>query len=314
MIVVDAVSYEYPRVRALSDVSFALDAGAIAALIGPNGAGKSTLLRCLAALEPPYSGRISIDGLDTVENPRQVHRRIGYLSDFFGVYADLTVRQCLHYAARAGGVTAHDGETAVARAADRVDLTDRLSDSAGTLSRGLRQRLGIAQAIIHDPKVLLLDEPASGLDPEARHSLSVLLRTLRDEGMTLMVSSHILSELEDYATEVIFIRDGKVARHGPVGEGASDRVRLRIDLSEPVDGLAATLAPIPDIQVEALDETGATIACSSDAETRQMILEKLVAAGLPISGFGVARERLQDSYLSFVEDMDDTPSEKRDQP
>ena len=318
MIVVDAVSYEYPRVRALSDVSFSLNPGAIAALIGPNGAGKTTLLRCLAALEPPYSGRVTIDGLDTVDHPREVHRRIGYLSDFFGVYVDLAVRQCLHYAARAGGVPARDVETAVARAADRVGLTDRLGDGAGTLSRGLRQRLGIAQAIIHDPKVLLLDEPASGLDPEARHSLSVLLRTLRDEGMTLMVSSHILSELEDYATEVIFIRDGTVARHDPVGGAPSDQVRLRIDLAEPSDGLAAVLASMPAIQVEDMDETGGTVLCAPDSETRQMILEKLVAAGLPISGFGEARERLQDSYLSFVEDMDraGTSSVKRgpDQP
>lgn len=304
MIFADRISYEYPQVRALSDVSVTLDRGAIAALVGPNGSGKTTLLRCLAALDRPYAGRIQIDGLDTMEQPRRVHRRIGYLSDFFGVYRDLTVRQCLHFAARSGGVPAGEVAQAIDRTSARVDLSDRLDDAAGTLSRGMRQRLGIAQAIIHEPLVLLLDEPASGLDPEARHSLSVLLRTLRDEGMTLLVSSHILSELEDYATEVLFIRDGRIAQHGPIGSETAETVRLRIDIAEPVDGLVHVLADISGLQVETVDESGAVVVCAATSEARQSLLEKLVAAGVPVSGFGVARERLQDSYLSFVDSLD----------
>ncbi|MDA0338594.1 MAG: ABC transporter ATP-binding protein [Proteobacteria bacterium] len=304
MIVADKVSYEFPRVRALSDVSFTLDAGSIAALIGPNGAGKTTLLRCLAALDRPYSGSIHIDGLDTSAQPRKVHQRIGYLSDFFGLYNDLTVDQCLRHAALAGGVPANQAADAVTLTAERLGLTERLADHAGTLSRGLKQRLGIAQAIIHKPKVLLLDEPASGLDPEARHSLSLLFRKLRDEGMTLLVSSHILSELEDYATEVLFIRDGAIVQQAPVQSETTETVRIRIEIAETVEDLADIIAPIAGVSVDEFAEMYVLVTCDAAPEVRKTLLESLVAAGVPVSGFSVVRERLQDFYLNFVEQAD----------
>ncbi len=305
MIVANAVSYEYPNLRALSDVSFTIGQGAIAALIGPNGAGKTTLMRCLAALELPYSGTIEIDGIDTAEHPREVHKRIGYLSDFFGVYRDLTVERCLRHAAMAGGVPPENVGAAVARAAARVELSDRMGALSGTLSRGLRQRLGIAQAMIHDPTVLILDEPASGLDPEARHDLSELLKVLRDQGMTLLVSSHILSELEDYATEVLFIREGRLVQHAPLGTSAtSPTMRVRVEMAHAVPDLAAALSAVAGITVESADETSAIIVSGVDAEARRAALAALIAAGLPVSAFAQHRERLQESYLSFVDGLE----------
>ena len=305
MIVANAVSYEYPNLRALSDVSFTIGQGAIAALIGPNGAGKTTLLRCLAALDRPYSGTIEIDGTDTADHPREVHRRIGYLSDYFGVYSDLTVERCLRHAAMAGGVPPENVGAAVARAASRVGLSDRMNALSGTLSRGLRQRLGIAQAMIHDPTVLLLDEPASGLDPEARHALSELLKMLRDQGMTLLVSSHILSELEDYATEVLFIRDGKLMQHVALGAAStSPTARVRIELAHAVPTFRDSLTAINDIVIESCDQDAAVISCGADAESRRAVLAALIGAGLPVSAFAEHRERLQESYLSFVDGLE----------
>lgn len=305
MIVANAVTYEYPNLRALSDVSFTIGQGAIAALIGPNGAGKTTLLRCLAALELPYSGAIEIDGIDTAEHPREVHKRIGYLSDYFGVYGDLTVERCLRHAAMAGGVPPENVGAAVARAAGRVGLSDRMKALSGTLSRGLRQRLGIAQAMIHDPSVLILDEPASGLDPEARHELSELLKMLRNQGMTLLVSSHILSELEDYATEVLFIRDGRLVQHAPLGgAGAASSIRVRVEMAHAVPNLAQALSTVTGITVESADETSAILICGAAAEERRKALAALVAAGLPVSTFVDHRERLQESYLSFVDKLE----------
>jgi ABC-2 type transport system ATP-binding protein len=210
MIDVRDLVYEYPSKRALEGVSLAVPAQTIVALVGPNGAGKTTLLRCLAALEPPYSGMVRIDGLDTREYPREIHSRLGYLPDFYGLYDELSVCRCLTYAAWSHGIAAAAVEPAVAKAAERVGLSDRMETKAGELSRGLRQRLGIGQAIVHEPKVLLLDEPAAGLDPQARRDLSVLLLALRDAGMTLVVSSHILAELEDYCSEMIIIENGRV--------------------------------------------------------------------------------------------------------
>lgn len=165
------VLFEYPGVRALDDVSFELPAGSVTALVGPNGAGKTTLLRCLAGLERPMLGRIHVEGIDALEEPRAVHRRVGFLSDFFGLYDALSVAQCFSHAAAAQGVSQQELSGAVERTADRLGLTELLGRRTAELSRGQRQRVAIGQALIHAPGVLMLDEPASGLDPEARHSL-----------------------------------------------------------------------------------------------------------------------------------------------
>ena len=206
MIVVRDVVYDYPASRALQGVSFDVEAGTVLALVGPNGAGKTTLMRCVAALDGPLEGTISVAGLDTQEDPRGVHAAIGYLPDFFGLYDELSVRRALTYAARSRSVSEADTPRAVEQAAAREQLTDRLDARAGELSRGLRQRLAIAQTIVHQPSVLLLDEPAAGLDPEARRSLSDLIVRLAGDGMTIVVSSHILAELEDYSTRMLMIR------------------------------------------------------------------------------------------------------------
>ncbi len=162
MIEIRDVTFEYPSQRALDGVSLTIAEGAITALVGPNGAGKTTLLRCMAALETPYQGTVTIAGLDTRQAPRAIHARLGYLPDFFGLYDALSVRRCLTYAARAHGIASGAAPGAAEAAAARVGLSDRLEQPAGALSRGLRQRLAIAQAIVHRPAVLLLDEPAAG--------------------------------------------------------------------------------------------------------------------------------------------------------
>ncbi|MGD0961180.1 MAG: ABC transporter ATP-binding protein, partial [Methylomonas sp.] len=210
MITVDQLVYEYPGVRALDDVSFQISQGSITALVGPNGAGKTTLMRCMAALDQPLRGRIMIDTLDVLQQPRSCHRMIGYLSDFFGLYQRLTVRQCLYYVARAQGIADRDCAAAIARVSRCLRLDDRLEKKPGELSRGQRQRVAIAQAIIHQPRFLLLDEPASGLDPEARQLLAELFLDLQSQGMTLLVSSHILAELEAYCTDMLVLRQGRL--------------------------------------------------------------------------------------------------------
>ena len=153
MIKIRDLVFEYPTARALDGVSLDVAPEAITALVGPNGAGKTTLLRLMAALDTPYAGSVAIDGLDTQREPREVHRTLGYLPDFFGLYDGLSVRRCLTYAARAHGLVSMDGDAAVTEAAESVGLADRLDQAAGALSRGLRQRLAIAQALVHRPKL-----------------------------------------------------------------------------------------------------------------------------------------------------------------
>ena len=275
MIRVSELVFEYPGVRALDRVSFGISAGTVTALVGPNGAGKTTLLRCIAALETPFSGRIEVDGLEVEEHPRDVHERLGYLSDFYGLYDDLTVRQCLDHHAAVRGISRERRDVATGRLADRLDIARLLDHRAGSLSRGERQRLAIAQAIVHEPEVLLLDEPASGLDPEARWSLSGLLTEFRDDGITMVVSSHIVAELEDYSTHVLVLRAGGVVAHRPLRETAADRTCIQIELAESHDRIAELLTEHGAIHEVAVQGDSAMIVIDDKPFVRHEVLRYL---------------------------------------
>ena len=298
MIIVRDVAYDYPTARVLHAISFEVAQGAVLALVGPNGAGKTTLLRCMAALDAPAEGSISIAGIDTRDDPRAVHAALGYLPDFFGLYDELTVRQSLIYAARSRGVAAGAAERAALAAADKVQLADRLDVRAGHLSRGLRQRLAIAQTIVHGPRVLLLDEPAAGLDPEARRALSDLINRLAGEDLTIVVSSHILAELEDYSTRLLMLRDGRVAGAGVVaaGEPDAEAALVRIELAAPNTDLAAALAGL-GLSVEQAGIDGASLKIAGGAEAEAAVLARLVGAGLAVRSFTPVRRTLEQTYL-----------------
>jgi len=290
--------YDYPTARALFGISFDIESGSITALVGPNGAGKTTLLRCLAALETPYSGSVFVDGLDVEDHPRDVHKRMGFLQDFFGLYDELSVRQCLDHHAAAHGVAWVERPAAVEQSAERLGLADRLDQKAGALSRGLRQRLAIAQAIIHRPNLLLLDEPASGLDPEARQDLSSLLVTLRDEGMTLIVSSHILAELQDYSTHMMIMQEGRLTENSAIGEYEQPgAVRLRVVLGEARDELADALESALGVSAVIVEGTAASFDFAGDDATRAALLRGLISAGLPVTAFQGEQRSMQDVYL-----------------
>jgi ABC-2 type transport system ATP-binding protein len=302
MIAVRDLTFDYPGTRALHRVSFTLGAGSITALVGPNGAGKTTLLRCLAALEEPLAGAIRMDGVDAIAAPREVHRRLGYLSDFFGLYDELTVEQCLRHAAAIRGVPAARERSEAQGAAERLGIQDRLDTRASALSRGLRQRLAIAQAIVHRPRVLLLDEPASGLDPEARHALARLFVRLRDEGMTLLVSSHILAELDAYSTHLLVLRKGRIVSHEPLGGAAraTARVPVALTLARPFPGLVGLLSGLEGASAVRVEELGATLELPAGAEALHQALRVLLEAGAPVCAFGPEHRSLEEAYLATV--------------
>jgi ABC-2 type transport system ATP-binding protein len=304
IIEVDGLSYEYPGKRALDGVCFALEAGSITALVGPNGAGKTTLLRCLAGLDQPLSGRITVNGCDVISEPRRSHAEIGYLSDAFGLYARLSVRRCISYAANANAVATLDVHARVEKIAADVGLQEHLERPAGELSRGLRQRVAIAQAVIHAPKVILLDEPASGLDPEARYQLGELFVALAKRGMTLLVSSHILSELDAYSSDMLILRGGRVVEQRRLAGDAATASVLEIATLD--DGVKVLAALEGDARVSAIISGEATIHChfaGSDAE-RASLLRTLVQQGVQISHFAVLGENLQQSYLRSIKDSE----------
>ncbi|VVC82742.1 DNA mismatch repair protein MutS [Sideroxydans sp. CL21] len=247
MIEITNLTFDYPGHRALNDVTLTVANGSVTALVGPNGAGKTTLMRCIAGLETPLTGTITVADMDVSDRTRDVHRVMGYLSDFFGLYQDLTVARCLEYAAAAQGLPEADIPAAIERTARQLNLIDRLQQTSGSLSRGLRQRVAIGQAIIHQPKVLLLDEPASGLDPEARASLATLFRQLQADGMTLLVSSHILSELDEYSTHMLALRDTCATNMGSrlLANWLHHPLRDRATLQARLDAVEQLLLPSP---------------------------------------------------------------------
>jgi len=275
--------FDYGTKRALDAVSFDIEAGAVIALVGPNGAGKTTLLRCLA----------------TLEQPRAAHRKLGFQQDFFGVYDSLSVTRNLLHAAALQGLPETAIDTAVTWAAGAVGLADRMGELAGALSRGLRQRLAIARAMVHRPPLLLLDEPASGLDPEARRDLSALIRTLRAEGLTIIVSSHILAELEDYSTHMLTLREGRAS--GPValdGEHAAGMRRWRLTVAGPIEPALAVLIPLAGV-ADAREDNGAiTFTLAGDEAAQSELLRGLIQGGVAVSSCAPANGHLETLYLA----------------
>ncbi len=300
MIDVKDLVYEYPTTRALKGVSLHIAPQTITALVGPNGAGKTTLLRCLAALEDPYSGTVTVDGHDTREEPRTIHALLGYLPDFYGLYDALSVRRVLTYTARARGIAPALAPSAVEKAVSRVGLLDRIDVRAGELSRGLRQRLAIAQAIVHEPKVLLLDEPAAGLDPQARRELSALLVSLKDAGMTLVVSSHILAELEDYCSSMIIMDEGRVVGGEPIRVKDVERPRYVLEIATARADLRDFLEARAGVDVIEADDYHALFTHPRNASARARLIRDLLEEGFEVSAFGESTKALEDAYFRQV--------------
>ena len=324
MIEVSQLVFEYPGHRALDGVSVSIDAGSVTALVGPNGAGKSTLMRCIAGLEQPLSGHIRVKGLSVEEQPREVHRHLGYLSDFYGLYDRLSVTRCLQYSALSMGVDPAQVAVRVQQVAAQLGLTELLHRHPTELSRGQRQRVAIGQAIVHQPSVLLLDEPASGLDPDARSSLSQLFRQLQAQGMTLIVSSHILSELDEYCTHILSIRNGRIESHealqsadnlSPVAQAQTAQqpqlyaleVAMDAATGHNADFEARLRQALLSTPVQDFDTTGnrpIQLWLPADATARAQWLAALVQAGIPVAALYPVRERLQDRYARTAQARD----------
>ena len=312
MIEVQNLIVDYPGHRALHGISLQIAAGTVTALVGPNGAGKSTLLRCLAGLESPLAGSVHVAGVDVQENPRRAHQYMGYLSDFFGLYEALSVAQCLQYAAESQGLSREVAAQRVHAVAQQLALTDKLGNAARNLSRGQRQRVAIGQAIIHQPQVLLLDEPASGLDSEARSSLSALFRQLHAQGMTLVVSSHILSELDEYSTHILSIRDGRITSHEALnaaphssGTGAlAGELVMMVELAAPLADAATALAGwrLVDMRTAGTAAHALWLAIpANNAAARVQLLQQLIAHGAQVLSYQEARTSLQQRYQQSLQ-------------
>jgi len=285
---------------ALDHVSFEVPEGEIFGFVGPNGAGKTTTLRILAALLEPTSGRASIDGSDVAQNPARVHTRIGYMPDFFGVYDQLTVAEYLDFYAACYRQPKERRVKIIGELLELIGLTDRRDQLVDTLSRGLKQRLCLARALVHDPVVLLLDEPASGLDPRARVEMREILKELRGMGKTIIISSHILPELTELCTMIGIIDHGRMRAVGSVQDvirGLSADRRLRITVVGAREPAIAILEPLESVRH--VDVANGTIEATyeGDDSTAADILQALTAGGVKVSAFSQVDGGLEEAFM-----------------
>jgi ABC-2 type transport system ATP-binding protein len=303
LIEVKGLQKRFGPTEAVRRVDLSVHAGECFGLIGPNGAGKTTTLKALATLIKPDRGLLTVDGIDVVADPRAVRKVVGYMPDVFQSYGDLKVIHYLDYYAGLVGLDRARRVKQVEEVLELVDLQPKRDALVGGLSRGVKQRLCLAKTLLHDPKVLLLDEPASGLDPRARIEIRVLLKVLRSEmGKTIIISSHILEDLEEICDRVAVIEAGKVAAVGDVaGLKATTRhsVRYLIEPREDPQKLAALFSARTDLVAEAtVDGRRVRVVPAAAITTEGPLLRLLLDEGIGVRSF---REEVPDLHEVFLE-------------
>jgi ABC-2 type transport system ATP-binding protein len=310
---------DFGSLRAVDDVSFELEAGTILGFIGPNGAGKSTTMRILATLDSPTAGQVWLGGHSLVDTPDKVRPLIGYMPDRYGTYDDVTVFEFLDFFARAYGLKGQERVRRVASVMEFTGVQPLAQKLTSALSKGMKQRVALGRTLLHDPKLLILDEPADGLDPRARIELRELLRALADQGKAVLISSHILTELAEICDACAIIEQGRLLATGRVAEllaqaqgvaGVELTVRLypgtegdavwaraeRLLLEQP--GVKGVGREGDALRVR-LEQEGVAAADWADAAAARL-LTALVGAGIPVCAFSHRERNLEDAFMQVT--------------
>ncbi len=302
-------------VHAVRGVSFTLMKGQVVGLIGANGAGKTTTMRILATLDLPDVGTVRIGGYDVVEHPEKVRQRIGWMPDHFAPYRDTTVGDYLDFFGRAQGFRGGDLVRRVVEVMEFTDLTPLASRPMDKLSKGQTQRLCLGRTLLNDPEFLILDEPAAGLDPKARLEFKNLVRILRDRGKTLLISSHILSELGEMCDTLIFMDGGRVVHHGdkesllqrgPASSAASGQV-FDITVHGAVEALVGWLEVRPGWRLIEQRRDGVRAAFVNDGPEAVAAELRRLATDLPVLEFRRHERRLEEAFVDMLREGDGRP-------
>ncbi|HKZ24901.1 MAG TPA: ABC transporter ATP-binding protein [Acidimicrobiia bacterium] len=302
----EGVEKRYGKLAALDRVDLEVPAGAVMGLIGPNGAGKTTSMLLMSSLLSRDAGSVRILGNDPEKDPRSVRKVIGYMPDFFGFYDTLNVSEYLDFFAATHGIKPHARPGVVADLLALVDLEGKADADVNTLSRGMKQRLSLARALVHDPQLLILDEPASGLDPRARVQLRELIAELARLGKTVVISSHILAELEGICTHMAVVDHGKVKAHGTLEEirttlVANKRVTVRVPDSQ-VDATEDALSGQPEVTEMAVERGVVRFLLNGDDAVSARLLGQIVGGGIEISEWRVDSAGLEELFLQITEE------------
>jgi ABC-2 type transport system ATP-binding protein len=301
----------YGQHRAIGPVSARIEKGEVVGLLGLNGAGKTTTLRVLACDLLPSSGTVKVEGVDVVEHPEEVRRKIGYLSDRPPLYDEMRVREYLQFACELRGKSGSDSKKRVPRVAERIGLAQVLDEPLFSLSHGYRQRVGIAQAVIHDPQLVVLDEPISGLDPVQIVEMRALVRQL-GEDHTVIVSSHILSEISETCDRLLVLRDGMIVASGTeeeLSQSLLEGIRIEVTLrgeSGDLSRILAVLRSIPDVAsagaIAALErgQRVQSFEIHAKKDVREQVGASLLQAGFPLLAMQRTENELEDVFLKLA--------------
>jgi ABC-2 type transport system ATP-binding protein len=305
---VNGLSRLFGNIAAVDGVSFEVPHGQVVGFVGANGAGKTTTMRILATLDYPTAGHACIGGYNVVHYPEQVRRLLGWMPDSFGTYEHMTVFEYMDFYARALGFRGAERRERLDEVMDFTDLTPLSERLINKLSKGQAQRLCLGRALLHDPRILILDEPAAGLDPRARVELKNLIRILAGEDKTILISSHILSELGEMCDSLLFIDKGRIVHHGDADSlkrrGAQETI-VRVDVA----GEAAAVAQwaLTAAHVSLLDETkhGARLRVdNTDPVVLAGVLRRMIADGLPVIEFHHEERKLEDAFIDILGEID----------
>ena len=289
--------------RAVSDVTFEVDRGHVFGYIGPNGAGKTTSMRILATLDLPTAGDAYVDGFSCVNDPDRVRRRLGFMPDYFGTYADVDCYEYLDFFARSYGLVGRQRHQAIKHTMSFTRLDELAEKPIRGLSKGMRQRLCLGRAMIHDPAVLILDEPANGLDPRARIELREMIRQLAADGKTVLVSSHILTELAEMCDEVGIIERGQLLAVGSVAEIQKEQTphrEVKVRVLGGAGGLAQWLAERPDVTHVKTDGELVRFTHQGEQATEAALLREIVLADFPVAEFASHSHSLEDVFMAVT--------------
>lgn len=303
MLKVEGLKKMYGRMAALDGLNMHVKAGALYGFVGPNGAGKTTTIKILTGLLLPDGGSVTVDGIDAMREPGKVMEKIGYVPDFFGVYDNLKVWEYMELFSACGGLYGLNARKRSGDLLEQVGLGEKADYYVDGLSRGMKQRLCLARALLHNPPILVMDEPTSGLDPGTRYEFKEILKELREQGKTVVISSHILSELSEVCTDIGIVEQGKMVLEGSIYDILNQinvRSPLLITVCRNKDLALRLLRAHPYVETIAIRQNDIMVGFTGEQEDEALLLKQLVEAGVMVCGFVRERGNLESVFLQII--------------
>lgn len=303
MLKIEGLKKMYGRMAALDGLCMHVKEGALYGFVGPNGAGKTTTIKILTGLLLPDEGTVTVDGMDAMKETGKVMEKIGYVPDFFGVYDNLKVWEYMELFSACGGLYGLNARRRSGDLLEQVGLGEKADYYVDGLSRGMKQRLCLARALIHNPPILVMDEPTSGLDPGTRYEFKEILKELREQGKTVVISSHILSELSEICTDIGIVEQGKMVVEGSIDD-ILDQINVRSPLLITVcrnkEQALNLLRSHPYVETITIRQNDIMVGFTGEQEDEALLLKQLIEAGVMVGGFVRERGNLESVFLQII--------------